>query len=74
MRIEPANPVLWQELAIVHVEQGSYEQAIQFAAKSNSLARQRALKKKNWQLMAHSYRRLGDEDRAREAEKRAREE
>lgn len=72
LRIEPANPTLWQELAIVHVEQGSFEQAIQFASKSNSLTRNRALAKKNWQLIAYAYNQLGKKDKAQAAEKRAR--
>ena len=72
LRIEPTNPTLWQELAIVHVEQGSFEQAIQFASKSNSLTRNRTLLRKNWQLMAQAYRQLGDKDRAEAAERRAR--
>ena len=73
LRIEPANPVLWQELAIVHVEQGSFEQAVQFASKSNSLTRDHALKKKNWQLMAYAYTQLGDKERAEEAERKTQE-
>lgn len=74
LRIEPANPVLWYELAVVHVEQGSFEQAAQFASKSNSLTHNRELRKKNWQLMAHAYGQLGDNDRAQEADRQARQE
>ena len=74
LRIEPANPVLWQELAIVHMEQGSFEQAVQFASKSNSLTRDRVLKKKNWQLMAYAYNQLGDKERAEEAERKTQQE
>ncbi|MEJ2154345.1 MAG: tetratricopeptide repeat protein [Desulfobacteraceae bacterium] len=38
VRIEPRNPLLWQELARVQLEQGQYRQAENMAAKSNTLA------------------------------------
>lgn len=72
LRIEPANPMVWHELAVVHVEQGSFEQAVQFAAKSNSLAQDRQLRIRNWQLMANAYSELGNDDLAREAQRQAR--
>jgi len=38
LRIEPANPRLWQELARVRLEQGQFAQAESTAMRSNSYA------------------------------------
>jgi predicted negative regulator of RcsB-dependent stress response len=38
VRIRPFNPVIWQQLARVQLEQGQYRQAENLAAKSNTLA------------------------------------
>lgn len=38
LRIEPNNPVLWNRLARVRLEQKQYEQATQMAKRSNSFA------------------------------------
>jgi predicted Zn-dependent protease len=38
LRIEPANPRLWQELARVRLQQGQYAQAESTAMRSNSYA------------------------------------
>ena len=37
IRIEPQNGALWHELARVRFQQGSYEQAMQLANRSNAL-------------------------------------
>lgn len=72
LRIEPRNPVLLSRLASVRYSQGQYQRAVNFAAKSNSLASgHTGLKRNNWQLIAKSRRALGDEHGAREAEQQA---
>lgn len=71
LRIEPRNPALWYELARVHLERGSFDQAIQFATKSNALASDGTLRAKNWRLIAEAYSQQGERDRAREAEQKA---
>lgn len=38
LRIEPRNPRLWHELALVRQRQGDYAQAASLAARSNSWA------------------------------------
>lgn len=38
LRIEPRNPRLWHELALVRLRQGDYAQAQSLAARSNTYA------------------------------------
>lgn len=74
LRIEPRNPLLLSRLASVRHGQGQYQRAVNFAAKSNSVAGgNQGLKRDNWQLIARSRRALGDEPGAREAELKANE-
>jgi tetratricopeptide (TPR) repeat protein len=73
LRIEPRNPRLWQRLAAVRLDQGQYDQAIQMAAKSNSLAAgSYSLQARNWQLIATARRAKGDLAGAQSAEQKAR--
>ncbi|WP_189400407.1 tetratricopeptide repeat protein [Arenicella chitinivorans] len=61
LRIEPRNALLWGKLADVRFAQQSWRQAIQLAAKSNTLAgADNALRRQNWYLMANAYDALGD--------------
>ncbi len=63
LRIEPRNPVLWERLATVRYQQRDFQQAIQLAAKSNTLVGPNiALRRQNWYLMANAYGLLGDND------------
>jgi tetratricopeptide (TPR) repeat protein len=56
LRIEPRNPILWSRLADIRFAQSNWQQAIQLAAKSNTLAAtDRQLRRRNWYLMANSY-------------------
>ncbi|RRQ20640.1 tetratricopeptide repeat protein [Thiohalobacter thiocyanaticus] len=72
LRIEPRNPVLWNRLAEVRLQQGQYRQAEQLAAKSSSLAGDDSLlQARNWRLIARARRHQGDERGAAEAERRA---
>lgn len=61
LRIEPRNATLWSRLADVRFAQQDWQQAIQLAAKSNTLAaNDQRLRRQNWYLMANSYDALGD--------------
>lgn len=61
LRIEPRNALLWSRLADVRFSQGDFQQAIQLAAKSNTLVRDDLrLRRQNWYLMANAYESLGD--------------
>ncbi len=60
LRIEPRNPVLWQELARVRLDQRQYRQAESLAAKSNALAGgNRYLEEENRQIIDEARRRRG---------------
>lgn len=68
LRVEPRNPRLWHEMAQVKFGQENFGQAVQFCLKSNSLAgKDTALIRKNWQLMARAYAKLGDMEKAEQA-------
>jgi tetratricopeptide (TPR) repeat protein len=74
LRIEPRNPVLWQELARQHLAQGDYDQAESLAARSNSWAgSNRPLRAANWHLIRDARLARGDAAGAQLAEDRARE-
>jgi len=56
LRIEPRNAVLWSRLAEVRFAQKKWQQAIQMAAKSNTLTTpDSGLRRQNWNLMASAY-------------------
>lgn len=72
LRIEPRNPRLWHRLAAVRLDQGQLDQAVQLAAKSNSLAGyDRGLQARNWRLIASARYAKGDVEGARAAEAKA---
>jgi predicted negative regulator of RcsB-dependent stress response len=72
LRIEPRNPVLWQKLARIRLEQGQYRQAENLAAKSNVLAgADRDLRVENWRIIGEARSRRGDLQGAREAFEKA---
>jgi len=65
LRIEPRNATLWSRLASVRFEQQAWKQAIQLAAKSNTLAESNNnLRRQNWVLMASAYEYSGEPDKA----------
>jgi len=73
LRIEPRNPVLWQKLAQVRLEQGEFRQAENLAAKSNALAPDsRRLRAENWRIIGQARQGLGDREGAQAAFERAR--
>jgi predicted negative regulator of RcsB-dependent stress response len=72
LRIEPRNPVLWQKLARVRLEQKDYLQAENLAAKSNALAgKDRRLRSENWRIIGEARSKRGDRAGAKAAFERA---
>ncbi len=72
LRIEPRNPLLWQELARVRIDQQQFVQAENLAKKSNSLSRgDRELRRRNWQIISLARRLNGDDQGAKDAQQRA---
>lgn len=62
LRIEPRNPSLWHELARLRLHEGQFDQAAQFATKSNSLATDNApLRASNWRLIGQARTQSGDQ-------------
>ena len=61
LRIEPRNALLWSRLADVRFAQSDWQQAIQLAAKSNTLAgNDQRIRRQNWYMMVNAYDAMGD--------------
>lgn len=61
LRIEPRNPVLWQELAKLRLQQGQYQQAENLAARSNGWAADyNTLRADNWRIIGQARLKRGD--------------
>jgi predicted Zn-dependent protease len=74
LAIEPRNPWLWHRLAVLKLQLGNAEQAVEFAKRSNALATgQRRLLSGNWEVIARARERSGDKKGAATARRRARE-
>ena len=72
LRIQPRNPWLWHQLALLRMDQGQYAQAITLARKSNSFAgNQSGVLAANWQVIGQARVALGDSAGAEDAFKRA---
>lgn len=72
LRIEPRNPHLYRQLALLRLQQGQTEQAEGLAMKSSSLAgKDHTLQARNWRLIAEARRLRQDDFGAAEAERRA---
>ncbi|WP_303906001.1 tetratricopeptide repeat protein [Thiohalomonas denitrificans] len=72
LRIEPRNPLLWQELARVYLQRDDYRQAEQMAARSNSwVGSNRSLLAENWRIIGVAREERGDPAGARAAFERA---
>ncbi len=72
LRLEPRNAMLWHRLAQVRLGQGQWRNAIEFAAKSNSLAGgQQDLQASNWLVIAQAKQRQGDLEGAAAARARS---
>lgn len=68
LRIEPRNALLWSRLAAINFNQKKWQQAIQFASKSNTLAsKDQALRQENWLMIGDAYDALGDHEKAAKA-------
>ena len=66
LRLESRNALLWSRLAGVRYQQKDWQQAVQLAAKSNTLsAKNNDLRRQNWNMMANSYDALGDAESAK---------
>ena len=71
LRLEPRNAMLWHHLAQVRLGQGQWRNAIDLAAKSNSLAGgEHDLQASNWLVIAQARQRQGDRDGAEAARAR----
>jgi len=71
LRLEPRNAMLWHRLARVRLNQGQWQDAVELAAKSNSLATGNPdLRGLNWAVIAEAKERQGDRQGAREARNR----
>ncbi|HEY0721010.1 MAG TPA: tetratricopeptide repeat protein [Gammaproteobacteria bacterium] len=73
LRIEPKNPALWQKLATLKLEKGEYQQAENFAARSNSWAgSNKSMQARNWHIISEARSLRGDNAGAKAALARAR--
>lgn len=73
LRIEPKNPVLWNRLSHLHLQEGNWVQAIAMAKKSNVLASgDHVLQADNWHVIARARQKLGDKSGATQAIEKAR--
>jgi tetratricopeptide (TPR) repeat protein len=74
LRLEPKNAMLWYRLGLIRLQQKNWQQAINLAKKSNSLAAgDYVLQTKNWKLIAEANFRAGNNSAASLAFERARE-
>jgi predicted Zn-dependent protease len=72
LRIEPANPLLWIELAKVRQAEGNYVQAENMARKAVSMSVQAPkAQAQGWELIAQSYRARGKNLEAQQANDKA---
>lgn len=68
LRIEAHNPRLWQELARLKLQQGQYQQAEGFAARSNGWAgNSKVLRAENWRIIGEARMKRGDRTGAQTA-------
>lgn len=68
LRIEPRNPMLWQELARLRLQQGQYQQAEGMATRSNSWAGDnKTLRAENWRIIGEARLKRGDHQGAQAA-------
>lgn len=73
LRIEPRNPWLWHRLAVLRLQQRYWDQAVDLANRSNSLAAGNPrLLGGNWQVIAEALAARGDASGAAQARERSR--
>ncbi len=72
LRIEPKNPLLWNRLGLVRLQQGRWNQAVALAQKSNSLSGNKVrLQSNNWKIIAQAKAAMGDKAGAKQARQMA---
>ena len=71
LRIAPNEPVLWNRLAAVRLDQKRFSQVEQLAKKSNDLNPSSRLRADNWDLIANAREALGDKRGAKAARSKA---
>lgn len=72
LRLTPGDAMLWHRLARVRLEQSRWDQCIELAQKSNSLAAgNRALQVANWKLVSRAQAALGNSSAAQAAARKA---
>ncbi len=68
LRIEPRNPWLWHRLAVLRLQQGEWQQAIELATKSNTLSNDHPpLLMGNWKVIGLALEHLDDKEGASRA-------
>ena len=73
IRIDPGNPRLWRLMAEIALADKKYDQARQFAGKSNLYAKgDDRLRAKNYRTIAEAFRKQGRDREARNALEKAR--
>jgi tetratricopeptide (TPR) repeat protein len=71
IRIDPTNAQLWHHLALIRLDQKNHQQAEELAQRSNALVVGRSpLLAENWRVIAKARRAQGNEQGARDAERR----
>lgn len=72
IEIEPKNPWLWHRLAVLRLQQGLWQPAVDLATKSNTLADGNArLLGGNWEVIANARQGLGDAAGAQQAKSKS---
>lgn len=72
VRIAPQDPLAWNRLAFIRLQQNDWTQAEQLAMKSNSFADgQSNLQLRNWRIIAEARKRLGNKQGAQTAANKA---
>jgi tetratricopeptide (TPR) repeat protein len=68
LRLEPKNAMLWYRLGLLRWQQKNWQQAINLAKKSNSLAAGNyKLQSANWELIGQSNSSAGNKSAAKQA-------
>lgn len=72
LRISPKSALVWHRMSLLKLEQNKNNQAIQFASKSNTLARSdNGLRRRNWSVIAEANTALGRPLKAIEARRKS---
>ena len=70
LRIDPKDATVWNRLALLRMRQGNWQQALNLARKSNSLAAGNYdLQLQNWQIILEVKQKVKDDQGARDAQR-----